>query len=95
MLGQQREGRRHVFILHEDAFRRAEVNGRKVPNCEDPALDHRVANGLRLRGGHGDDADVNIHIAADARELAHRQYLLAGDLSAAEVRVYVKGGDDA
>ena len=66
-----------------------------TPDRHDAAFHQRVTNGLRLRSGHGDDADVDIHVAANARELAHRQNLLAGDLAAGEVRVYVKRRDDA
>ena len=95
MLGKQRQRSRHVFVLHEDAFRRVQMHRREVPDGEDAAIYQRIANALRLRSGHGDDADVDVHVAADARKLVHGQHLLAGNFAAAEVWVYVKRRNDA
>ena len=57
--------------------------------------DQRVADRLRLRRGHGNDADMDVHVAADAAKLAHGEHLLAGDFAAAQVGVYVKRGNNA
>ena len=69
MLRQHRQRRGHILVLHQNAMRHVQMHGCKVPDGLDAVGDQQVADLLRVRGRHGDDADINLLLAANALQL--------------------------
>ena len=71
VLGQQRQRRSHILIVHQNVRRNIQMLRRKIPDRADAALDQQVAHMLRVLCRDGDDADLHLVAAADLVQTGH------------------------
>ena len=83
-----------VLVFDEDAFGNIEKGEGEVPDGEDAAVHHLVANGLGLLGGHGDDADFHAGALDETGHFLHGEHVFVADLQSVQVGVLVEPDDD-